>query len=79
MFNSTTDAEAISHVWSSNIRLNNPAAHGSYLLLPMQQYSTAEVDMDPVGVYLPFSQIHLVTIGTNIVGICVLEGFLPFM
>lgn len=40
----------------------------------MQQYSTAEADMDPVGVYLPFSQINLVTIGPNIVGICILEG-----
>lgn len=45
----------------------------------MQQYSSAEADMEPVHVYLPFSQINLVTIGTNIVGICMLEGFLSLI
>ena len=43
--NSTTEAVAIFHVRPSKIRLNNPATHGYYLLLPMLQNFQAEAEI----------------------------------
>ena len=76
--NSNVEAAAISHVRPSSIRLNNSAAHGCCLLLPMLQYSPAEADrtMSLVSIFKVICRRLTTNFGTMIVCVLVYVVFI---